>query len=318
MNFVPYWFVPKWVFHSGLRYRRFAETRGPLEVKLATPPHSALPWVTEANALLLKVDARLKDHDLDGAWHNLREAIRREIPTLHGQELANREQILRCEADKVQSQWRKNVIDQLMPSEPKPAFGTDEENRARRLEGAQAVLDDYYQTQYHKNSLLLGHMRNLLFISLIALIALLILFASIDPDPECWPEWGWKTLLVVLLFGVLGASFSATRKVTGDSGKSRIPELAAGFSITIARTALGATPALAAYAFLRSGMLPVGKGSKTSMPVALGIAFAAGFSERLVLRVLESLDSKTDKPDSKPPPVISPAPAPNAAGPAAH
>ena len=312
MNLAPYWFVPDWVFHSTRRYRRFEQTRGAFEVRLHQAGSAAAtgetqdaedrdvqraptaPWKLEASALLKEVDARLKGHDLDGAWHNLHEAMRKEIPTLRGQELANREQILRCEVEKVQSRWRKMAIDKLTTGE------NDEGKRAQRLEAAQALLDDYYQNQYLKNSLLLGHMRNLFFISLIALATLLALLASNGPNPENWPEWDWKTLLAVLLFGVLGASFSATRKVKGDSGGSKIPEMAAGFSITIARTALGATPALAAYAFLKSGILTVGGGNTTSMPVALGIAFAAGFSERLVLRVLESLDGKTeDKPDNK-------------------
>jgi hypothetical protein len=296
---MPYWFVPDWVFHSTRRYRRFAQTRSAFEVKLGP---SAPSWEPAATALLKKVEERLKEHDLDGAWHNLQEAMRKEIPGLHDPELVNREQILWCEAaDKVQPGWRKNAIDQLMKeSEDDRKNKRNPEGRALRLQDAQELLDGYYQNQYHKNSLLLGHLRNLFFIALIALLALLALFASRCPDPQPWPEWGWKTLLVIFLFGVLGASFSATRTVTDASGKSRIPELAAGFSITIARTLLGAIPALAAYAALKSGVLNVGDENRKSMPFALAIAFAAGFSERLVLNVLKSIDDKTGgESDSK-------------------
>lgn len=288
-------FVPEWFFRSTRACRRFVRARDGFQVKLNAA--AAASWAVAARTLLEKADERLADQDLDGAWSGLLGAMRYEIPDLRGQELWNREQTLRCEAAKVLSQWRKCAIDQLMKEGEQ-----DEEKRARRLESAHALLDDYYQTQYHKNGLLRDQMRNLALISLVALLALLTLIGWAGTDLTWWGDWDWKTLLVVLLFGILGASFSATRKVTDDSGKSKIPEMAANVSITVARTVLGATPALAAYAFLKSGILTVGSGggNKTPVPVVLAISFAAGFSERLVLKVLESLDSKPgSKADNK-------------------
>jgi hypothetical protein len=288
-------FVPQWLFRSTRAYRRFAQARDGFTVKLEAAA-TTKSWPAAAQPFLNKADGRLADQDLDGAWSLLQEAMRQEIPGLQDPELLNREQILRCEADKVQSQWRKSAIDHVMKE------GQPQEGRASRLETAQWLLDDYYQNQYYKNGLLQSQLRNLVFISLIALLALLTLIGWAGTDLAKWPDWDWKTLLVVLLFGVLGASFSATRKITDESGKSKIPEMAANFSITVARTVLGATPALAAYAFLRSGLLTVGSSgaAKTPMAVVLAISFAAGFSERLVLGVLESLDSKTgSKPDKK-------------------
>jgi hypothetical protein len=287
-------FVPQWFFRSTRAYRRFSQACDGFKVKLTGAKPA--PWAAAAQPFLDKADERLAAQDLDGAWSLLQEGMRKEIAALHDPELSNREQILRCEAAKVRSEWRKCAVDHLMKE------GQPEDGRSSRLETSQWLLDDYYQNQYYKNGLLQGQLRNLVFISLIALLALLTLIGWTGTDLTKWPDWDWKTLLLVLLFGVLGASFSATRKITDDSGKSKIPEMAASFSITVARTVLGATPALAAYAFLRSGMLTVGSSgaNKTPMPVVLAISFAAGFSERLVLGVLESLDNKTGgKPDNK-------------------
>ncbi len=279
--------MPDWIFRSTRRYRRFTHERGVLESRLPSAPSS---WATPAKALLEQTDKRLGVHDLDGAWSLLLEAKRKEVPHLRGQELHNREQIFLCEAGKVESKWRKGAIDRLMSDTEDP------QTLASRLEAAQALLDDYYQNQYHKNGLVLDHMRHLVLIGLTALVVLLVLVGTTSRDLLQWPEWDWKTLLVVLLFGVLGACFSATTKVTDDAvNKSKIPEMAASFSITLARTVLGATPALAAYAFLKSKILTLGGADSTPLPVALAIAFAAGFSERLVLKLLRLLDGKTSE-----------------------
>lgn len=179
--------------------------------------------------------------------------------------------------------------------EETPAPG--DSSLAVRLECAQAQLDDYFQNQYYKSGLLKHQMRSLVLIGLIALAALMTLIFRTKQTLDEWDDWSWQTLLVVLLFGILGASFSATLKLPTDLGKSKIPEFATSLAITLARTILGATPALAAYAFLRSGLFTIGAGTDGETPkaVALAVAFGAGFSERLVLRMLKLLDDKADK-----------------------
>jgi len=276
-------FLPEWLFQTTRAYRRFVCARDAFSVKLCTAADQ--PWAAAAQKLLQIADERLAVQDLDGAWSLLAEAMLKEVPCLRGQELWNREQSLRCEAEKVLG-WRKCSID-LYLKEGEQA----EDKRALRLASAQALLDDYYHTQYYKNGLLKAQMRNLVAISLVALATLLSVIGWSGRDLKQWPDWDWKTLLVVLLFGVLGASFSATRKATDDSGKPKIPEMAANITIALARTVLGAMPALAAYALLKSEIVTVVGKDKAPIPVVLAISFAAGFSERWVLRVLESIDS---------------------------
>jgi hypothetical protein len=270
------------IFRASRRYRRFARERTVFKSKLDLADK---PW-ENADALLNQADERIKVRDLDGAWALLLEAERTEIARLSPQELKNRERIFRSEMDKVDSRWRRDAIKHLMDDFDDP------DTLASRLGAAQGLLDDYYQNQYYKHGLVLAHMRGLIAIAITALMTLLVLIGQISPDLLRSDDWDWKLLLVVLLFGVLGACFSATIKVQGDTAKSKIPEMTAGFSITLARTVLGATPALAAYAFLKAKVLTIGSGESSTIPAALAVAFAAGFSERLVLRLLKLLDDK--------------------------
>jgi hypothetical protein len=291
--------LPAWAFRSTRACRRYLRYRDAFQVRLDSAGDA--PWTVAARSHLTKSDLRLAQHDLDGAWNALVDAQREEIPTLRGVELRNREMALRCEAVKVDSPWRRCAIDGFMKEDT-----TDEAERALRLAAAQGLLDDFYQTQYYRDGLLRVQMGYLVWISLSALVALLALIGWAGSDLSGWPEWDWKSLTVVLLFGVLGASFSATRKLSDGTGKSKVPELASNVTVTLARTVLGSTPALAAYAFLKSGIVTfvAGGGNKTPMAVVLAVAFAAGFSERLVLKVLESIDTKpvggSEKADKKP------------------
>lgn len=93
----------------------------------------------------------------------------------------------------------------------------------------------------------------------------------------------WSDLAFVALFGVLGAAVSGTRP-SADRETARLPALIAAWQMVAVRPLIGAAAALAAYAFLASGSVESG-----SAGLVLGAAFAAGVSERLVLRGVESL-----------------------------
>jgi hypothetical protein len=70
-------------------------------------------------------------------------------------------------------------------------------------------------------------------------------------------------------------------------------------TIAAARIVLGAAPGLAAYVFLQSGVITLGSG----VAGALTVAFFGGFSERLIVRVAETIggkDAASDTRDEKP------------------
>jgi hypothetical protein len=78
-----------------------------------------------------------------------------------------------------------------------------------------------------------------------------------------------------------------------------MPVLAINWWTTVGRTLAGAAAALALYAFFHSGVLAVG-GVDVDNPafqaLVLAVAFAAGFSERLLERAVDLLGGANERP----------------------
>jgi hypothetical protein len=90
---------------------------------------------------------------------------------------------------------------------------------------------------------------------------------------------------------MLGAGLSALLQLTRKSPATRIPEQIMASWITFTRPAIGAAAALAAYPLLQAGLL--GDESPTVARLFF-VAFAAGFSERLIIRGVESVAGKDE------------------------
>ena len=95
------------------------------------------------------------------------------------------------------------------------------------------------------------------------------------------PSVGFTALVAV--FGALGACLSAIQSLGRAGAGGRIPEHVASSIITITRPALGAAAALGVYAIAASGLLNISLDEQEAHLTILALAFAAGFSERLVL-----------------------------------
>jgi hypothetical protein len=114
------------------------------------------------------------------------------------------------------------------------------------------------------------------------------------------------------LFGLLGGTVSAMLRASDPSQSSRIPELTAAMRVTFMRILMGAASAIVIYVFIKSplgaslskSVFSEGIGDSLKLPTsftAYVIAFVAGFSERLVLRAVESVAGKADdKSTAKP------------------
>lgn len=108
---------------------------------------------------------------------------------------------------------------------------------------------------------------------------------------ERLPAWDPRILVLVLMFGIIGASFSAARPRSAEEQKTLIPDLMQSRSLALTRTFLGACPGLAVYVFLQSGLLNLGP---ISMAKAFAVAFVGGFSERLVVKMVETVAGKDE------------------------
>ncbi len=174
-----------------------------------------------------------------------------------------------------------------------PSTGGDaRQNPRHRLWYAAFLIDGRADNNYFKIQVVRRHTLALLVIlSLAALTVLgLLTFAPVelgrdgdDPFSNAW------TPVTVALFGVMGASMSAiqtlTRNVKGRDAIGIPDHILQGW-VTLLRPSIGAAAALLLFAAIAAGVLFEGQ---LNLPAILVIAFAAGFSERLVLRVVESV-----------------------------
>jgi 8-oxo-dGTP pyrophosphatase MutT (NUDIX family) len=250
-----------------------------------------------ARKLLEDAKNLLRSGDLNGGWHAFYGARYHETFALDDVELWIRaRELVRESENKLKGSWRGNVISDLLASVADVGASSDQSDSAestpatpkppdpRSVAEAQRLADDRAGNVYRR----LDHTRDQLtvvgLVALPAFVALVTLLAtgtvtigSAEPD-----ETG--VILGVVLFGILGGSFSAGLSVLKAPVERAIPEVLSSALTTVFRTLAGAITALAAYAFLQAGLISVEDPS-----AAYAVAFAAGFSERFVAKAAETI-----------------------------
>jgi hypothetical protein len=161
---------------------------------------------------------------------------------------------------------------------------------------AAKILHDHQDNIYEKLSINRGRLR-LLAIAAAAVVGLWVVvlrplpgeWAETSSDQSVDPLMFWLTVVLASLVGAIISGFISSIK-RGEE-KTRIPLELAESTVTYARLSLAALSSIAVFVFLSSGILKPGN---PSFGLALAIALAAGFSERLVLRGIESLFRTSD------------------------
>ena len=237
----------------------------------------------EIAALLATADDALARGDLNGGWEGFFAAKEREVPTLDATRLeAARAELLEESDRKLSGHWRGSAIRALLG--PTPADGAAAASvPPEAVAQAMRLRDEHFANRYRSLEQLRGQLALLATVALVAAAALAVLLAtSVVPlDRTGAPDA--DQVLGVVLFGALGGSFSGALSLL-KAGPRTIPDaLQAGWT-TLMRPVTGAVGALAAFAFLTAGLLGI-----DGAQAAYAVAFAAGFSERLVSRAAESL-----------------------------
>lgn len=264
--------------------RHLLSTEIKLQALAAANPGSA--EIATAGKLLAQSRAGLSRGDVEECWHLLNTA-RRILAAMDGpDDRTKTARLLVIEASKL-SAWRRKGILALLDSTDPPV-----PPEPRALEAALLLRDEFYENRYHRLAMQREQLQMLLLISALALAVILAVVATTAAPLQTLGTWDVRLLILVLMFGVLGASFSAARTSTTEAIKTEIPELVQSKAIALTRTVLGACPGLAVYAFLQSGLVDLGE---ITMAKALALAFVGGFSEQLVARVVESV-AGSDEP----------------------
>jgi 8-oxo-dGTP pyrophosphatase MutT (NUDIX family) len=165
-------------------------------------------WAAAAHDQLANVIRCLDSNDIEGALLCLHAARRFAMFGLNKGELVTRAHILREEAHKITS-WRGDAMDSLLSA-------SDEELTAERLAEAMRLRDEESTNQYYRNRLVGDHLRILLTICSLAVVAML---------PLMLLSGRLRMLGPVLLFGLLGSSFSACHSLMKGKNDSIIPNV---------------------------------------------------------------------------------------------
>jgi 8-oxo-dGTP diphosphatase len=278
-----------WFQGRGRSYARLLREFEVFRVELAFLEHRGCPketdWVAATYDQLGNVERYLEDEDIEGGWLSLHAARRNMVFGLSKTELAIQAAILREETAKVSS-WRGKVMKNILSV-------TDDRLAADRVKEAMALRDEYAANQYHKIWLMGDQLGVLLKIRGLAvpLLVPLIVFFSRHSEGSL-PPWGYQTVMSVLFFGLLGATFSVAQSLINDTNEARIVERVANHFVTIARAFFGGVAGLAGYAFLESKVIHISLGTDDSTGGALAFAFLFGYTgERLVARVAGSVSA---------------------------
>jgi hypothetical protein len=245
--------------------------------------------------LLEKAREVAEDGDVDLGWKYLQTARRLELAASGSAELAVAAISLGKEADSKLASWRKDAVKELLKT---TGASTPD---SRKICEAARHCDEHFNNEAYKDGL---RRSNALRLAILLFVALVLLFwsGSVEylqaaikrPTPNVLD---FKVLVGVAVVGFLGAVVSAITDVAKPGAPTRIPELVSTLRITILRLLMGPASAIFLYFVTQTELAKTifQSGVSDGGYIILVIAFVAGFSERLVLRVVQSFDDKSSK-----------------------
>jgi hypothetical protein len=156
------------------------------------------------------------------------------------------------------------------------------------------LVHEHYNNTYYKIGLFRRQLTILAAIFGIIILAVLGL-AIFDVAPAIGNKAAVETEMViaVIVFGIMGGTLSSFLSFIRTTTESTIPDRIAGGPITTLRILVGAASALAIYVLAKSPLFTlIFSANVENDATILFLAFAAGFSERLVQRAVNYLAEK--------------------------
>ena len=265
-------------------------------------------WRQRVEQLLDNARRSLNEWDSDKGWRLLKAADRLRLNGVQKEEVQSEAKAILAEVDnrsEVISQWRKDTIVSLLedsdklkqslaaqPERLKSDISSQDVIRAKR------TLDEHHDNVYHKQLIRNSRLRLLTFVGVLAVVVWIVLLPlspevrslalTTSDNPAVTSSLSPRLLwLSVVLSGILGAVFSGfSSSMSSDQKKTGIPDELSASTLTYARLALSMVSALAVSIFLFTGVLSF---PKPSLELLLLVAFVSGFSDRFLLRAIESI-----------------------------
>ena len=251
-------------------------------------------WYTKSKQLVDAAKHAQRQRDAERGWRFLKAADRFSLYGLGAEALTTEAHAILTEAtdkEKSVSNWRRVAVTQLLSDgngNLKSSLGPREVARAKR------TLDEQQDNVYHKLQILNRRLQLLTFIAILA-IGIWIAWPPLSPTLNETGQIVMGTTparrlwLAIILTGILGALVSGfSTSMTVNRSTTRIPAEVLATIVTLARISLAMLTSLATSIFLMSGLLNI---PAPSLGVLLAVAFASGFSDRLIMRALDSVSS---------------------------
>lgn len=239
-------------------------------------------WLAAAEENLRAAEAALARNDIDGGWRCFHAACGMHAFAMDDDELKSTASAVKHEADKIRK-WRKDAIDKILSDESAV--------KPQQVFEAMSLLNGHFNNVYHKIGLFRRQLTLVAFAFAIVIIAIIVM-ASLRYIPAIGSGGVVESDIVigVIVFGLMGGTFSSFFSFIKTPMKSTIPDRIAAGSITTMRILVGATSALIIYVLARSSLFEsIFSFRVTDDATVLFLAFAAGFSERLVKRAVGHL-----------------------------
>jgi hypothetical protein len=270
----------------GLRKRKEAYDSAQPRERAGEPPLRW--WRGPADDLLALARMLASQGRIDAAWDALHSSQRLSLYELDDCELALHVHSLRAEVETKLTGWRRTAAIE--------ALGAPAERRLRSLVQAQEILDQHNNNVYLKLRFAGGRIVTAAVL-LTATILLLWVATYLDAFSRV-PVAGPFVLhdpglfAGVLLLGMFGAMLSLALDLSRTApANSRIYDLAtARVAIPVARLAIGAGAAVLTVATAQAAIVG------GTQPWVYLAAIPAGFSERLIRRSVETLESMAGQP----------------------
>jgi len=202
--------------------------------------------------------------------------------------LQDRAATIHREATETLRGWRREAVSDLLldsNGNVKRHLSTTAVIRARHL------VDAANQANHVKRRYLQRQLRYLLGVGIVALALLLWGLTKSNPL-ELSSVTATGFALYVPLLGALGASLFGVRSVSKTATSTNVPQSFTPFGVVLARVFVGAISAVALYLALTADVVNLATADAGISPaLLLGVAFAAGYSERLAPQAVERMST---------------------------
>jgi hypothetical protein len=254
----------------------------------------------ELGKLLKKSAAALQVNNLELGWGAFSAAQRMETQIYH--QLIQQGEFKEMAAGKLQAKavsvftegnrklggWRKKTLNALLGKDNR----LKSRIKAADLVLAEQILSEHHSNVYRRLNIVRRQFWVLEIIALIALGGWIVSLICLDqPCQNKLLVYDPTLTIQTIIFGVMGACISGILTLANSSTRQNIPEKLLNAWVTFARPLVGAVSALGAVIFLLVGILDLGS---QSPGFYLAAAFTAGFSERLLIKTIESVVGKDD------------------------